>query len=288
MHDLIVPIDVIRSHRNHTHRLSQEKRLLSLEMAVEYINERGIIAFWPIKAIPMPSLWTATAGNRPVPDEHDDPGHVTWVWKDELLGKKKCFYARVFCKRNFFVSLDYLPYLYTLSNNFGDPSEEHYLHYQSGNLSRSAFTVYDTLLKNGPMDTISLKQEVHLSGKEGDQEFNRAIDHLQMQLMILPTGISHSGRWHYSFIYDLVPRQFPDLVEQCRFITDNIARKRLLLNFFCSTGFSTKKEIASIFKWKTDEITTTVDGLLNDQEILTAQLLENRQAISGYILSKLI
>lgn len=288
MHDLIVPIEVIRSHRHHTHRLSQDKRLLSLEMAVEFINEREIIAFWPINGIPMPSLWSATAGDRPVPDEHDDPGHVTWGWKDELLGNKRCFYARIFCRRNFFVSLEYLPYVYTLSNNYGDPSEEHYLRYQSGNLSRSAFNIYDKLLKNGAMDTISLKREVHLSGKDGDQEFNRAIDHLQMQLMILPTGISRSGGWHYSFIYDLVPRHFPGLIEQCRFITDIDARKRLLQNFFSSNGFSTKKEIASLFKWKSEEITATLDGLLNDYDILTVQLLENNQAISGYKLSKLI
>ena len=54
----------------------------------------------------MPSLWVAVAGDRPVPDEHDDPGHVTWGWKDGLLGKRRWYYGRVLRKRNTFISLD--------------------------------------------------------------------------------------------------------------------------------------------------------------------------------------
>jgi len=57
------------------------------EEAIRYVNERGFIYFWPINGILLPSLWEAVSGDRPVPNEHDDPGHVTWGWKDSLLGK---------------------------------------------------------------------------------------------------------------------------------------------------------------------------------------------------------
>lgn len=49
---------------------------------VDFVNERGSVYFWPIKDVTLPSLWTAVAG------AHDDPGHVSWGWKDSLLGQR--------------------------------------------------------------------------------------------------------------------------------------------------------------------------------------------------------
>ena len=79
-------LEALARYRTGTFRL--KKRLTSKEDAVEFVNERGFIYFWPIREITLPSLWTAAAGDRPVADAHDDPGHITWGWKDSLLGKK--------------------------------------------------------------------------------------------------------------------------------------------------------------------------------------------------------
>lgn len=62
---------------------------------LKYINQRGYILFWPIKKITFPRLWTATAGDRPVEDKHDDPGHITCRWKDKSLGKGYWYYAKI-------------------------------------------------------------------------------------------------------------------------------------------------------------------------------------------------
>lgn len=72
----------------------RKHRLLTVEQAIEFVQERGFVFFWPIKGIEFPSLWTAVAGDRPVANEHDDPGHVTWGWKDQMLGKPKGYYSR--------------------------------------------------------------------------------------------------------------------------------------------------------------------------------------------------
>jgi hypothetical protein len=180
MEKIKIPIEFIKEYRHKTFRLALNNRLHTIENAVEFINEHGIVAFWPLKDLPMPSLWAAAAGDRPVADEHDDPGHITWGWKDDLLGQKRCFYGRILCRRNFFVCLDILPNLYALSHNFGDPAEDHHILYQSGELSFAAFKIYDTLLNSGPKDTLALKRAAHLSGKEGEHQFNQAIDVLQM------------------------------------------------------------------------------------------------------------
>src|ERR1041385_9374016 len=78
----------LKSYRARTFRLPPSPRVTSPKAALEYVNTRGFIYFWPIKGIDLPSLWVAVAGNRVVADKHDDPGHIPWGWKDNSLGKK--------------------------------------------------------------------------------------------------------------------------------------------------------------------------------------------------------
>src|SRR6266498_2272607 len=71
----------VRRWRDTTYRRASERRLKSAEEAVAFVNEVGFCFFWPIEGAELPSLWDAVAGDRPVPNDHDDPGHVTWGWK---------------------------------------------------------------------------------------------------------------------------------------------------------------------------------------------------------------
>ena len=96
----------ILDYRAQTFRTAAGRRIATKEEAIAFVNERGYVYFWPIKEVTLPSLWTAVAGDRPVPDEHDDPGHVTWGWKDEMLGARQWYYAKVLRKRATFISLD--------------------------------------------------------------------------------------------------------------------------------------------------------------------------------------
>ncbi len=95
----ILDLKKLNSHRVRTFRLPPSPRVASPKAALEYINARGFIYFWPIKGIDLPSLWTAVAGNRVVADKHDDPGHITWGWKDNALGKKLWYYAKILRSR---------------------------------------------------------------------------------------------------------------------------------------------------------------------------------------------
>ena len=126
----------LNDHRSRTFCSAPGMRLTSQDEAVRFINQRGFIFFWPYKGFTFPSLWTAAAGDRPVADEHDDPGHVTWGWKDGLLGKRQVFYARVLKHRNTFISLDQLPYFYALSPNYGSPEEDYLIDYEAGKTDR--------------------------------------------------------------------------------------------------------------------------------------------------------
>ena len=79
-----IDIKKLQDHRYTTYRLENSLRLNSLQEAVEFVNECGFVSFWPIRDVSLPSLWNATAGDRPVPDNHDDAGHICWDGKTRL------------------------------------------------------------------------------------------------------------------------------------------------------------------------------------------------------------
>jgi len=253
------------------------QRLASPQEAIRFVNERGFVFLWPIKNVTLPSLWTAVAGNRPVADEHDDPGHITWSWKDSLLDKRVWYYGRVLKHKNTFVSLDTIPYFYALTPNYGDPEEDFLDQYRQGLLTLETKLVFEALLKEGPLDTLSLRKAAHLTGKTSDSAFNRALDTLQMQCKCLPVAISEAGRWGYAFVYDLTHRYYPDLAENARFISENKARQVLAHKYLASVGAASLKEISRLFIWPPELTLRALKSLVQAEEILEDVILENEK-----------
>ena len=67
-----------------------------------------------------------------------------------------------------------------------------------------------------------------MTNQGSDSPFNRALDNLQFTFRILPIGVAEAGAWNYAFIYDLVPRHYPDLIEQAHPISEWEARRALI------------------------------------------------------------
>jgi hypothetical protein len=237
----------IQQYRAKTYHTAPGLRVKSAEEAVTFVNERGFVYFWPVKNVLMPSLWNAAAGDRPVPNEHDDPGHVTWGWKDGMLGKRRWYYGRVLRKRNMFISLDVLPYFYALSPNYGDPDQDYLIDYEHGRLTAAAKQIYEALLYKGPLDTISLRKNAGLTSRTADSEYNHALDVLQTSFRILPVGVAEVGAWNYAFIYDIVNRHFPDILDRAHPISEPEARQKLVELYLRSVGVALLKEVKSIF-----------------------------------------
>jgi hypothetical protein len=251
-------------YRSLTFNTAPGMRLKSAEDAVNFVNLRSFAYFWPIKGITLPSLWAATAGDRPVADEHDDPGHITWNWKDELLPRKVWYYARVLHRRNTMLSLEALPYFYALSPNYGDPENDYLDQYQQGLMTNEARQVYEALLKKGPLDTISLRKEAHLSGTASGSRFNRALEDLQIEFKVLPVGVCEAGAWRYAFQYDLVPHHFPKLIDEAGAISEPQARRWILERYFLAVGAIEKREVGRLFGWRADALDRTIKALLAD------------------------
>jgi hypothetical protein len=253
----------LEAYQKSTFRLTGGQRLQNVDQAVAYVNQRGFIYFWPIKDVNLPSLWAATAGDRPVADAHDDPGHVTWGWKDGLLGKRRWYYAKVLRKKATIISLETLPYFYALSENYGSPEDDYVTLYEQGRLTQEARAVYEAILKDGPLDTIALRKATRLTSSESDSRFNRALSDLQADFKILPVGVSQAGRWRYAFIYDLAPRHFPDLIDRTRHIGDRQARQRLAELYFRSVGAAQPRCLRLLFGWSPPDIDRLLDDLVS-------------------------
>jgi winged helix DNA-binding protein len=260
----------LKSYRAQTFHLPPSPRVASPKAALEFVNTRGFVYFWPIKGIDLPSLWIAVAGDRVVADKHDDPGHITWGWKDSALGKKIWYYAKILRNKATMISLDTAPYFYALSENYGSPEEDYLLAYEEGRLTQAAKQVYEALLKEGALNTIDLRRAAKLTNAK-ESEFNKALEVLQSDFKILPVGVSDAGAWKYSFIYDIVTRHYPELAEKARFISEAEARRKLAELYFESVGAAQERDVSKLFGWQKELISRTIHGLVEKKKLVEAE-----------------
>jgi len=259
----------LKAYRLRSFHLLPAIRLTSPAAALDFVNERGFVYFWPISGIDLPSLWMAVAGERSVADKHDDPGHVTWGWKDAALPKKIWYYGKILRRKATIISLETAPYFYALSENYGSPEEDYLLAYEEGRLTQAAKQIYETLLDKGSLDTISLRKEARLSNAK-ESVFNRAMEDLQKDFKILPVGIAEAGAWKYAFRYDITTRHMPELAGKARRIGEAEARQKLVELYFASVGAAQLRDVTRLFGWPPELVRRTLEKLLQKGDLVEA------------------
>ena len=239
----------LRYHRTPSLRVRSEKEALG------YVNEIGFCFLFGEQGVEIPTLWAAVCGeDRPVPRHRHDPDKGrTWKWKDSLPSKGAIHYGKVLRRKPTLVSLEMLPHFYALSPNYGD-LYDYIDQYESGHLSVEAKQIYEALLEEGVMSTTNLRRAAGLAGGgDNARRFDRGITELQMELKIAKVGIARTNRWRYAYVYDLFPRQFPEIVEEARMIGTDEARETLLLRYLHNVVAQPEDATRRIFRWhKTD------------------------------------
>lgn len=274
---LVIDPGRLLDHRAQTFHTQPGLTLLNAQDAIRFVNERGFVFFWPIQAALLPSLWVAAAGDRPVPDDHDDPGHITWDWKDDQLDKRQWYYAKILRRKSTIISLEALPFFYALSPNYGEAYEDMLDQYHQGLVSLEEKQIFEALLREGPLDSLSLKRSAHLSSVQSEGRFNRAMDLLQTRFRVLPVGISRSGGWKYSFIWDLTDRYWPDLLEQARPISESQARVHLIERYLNSVGAASTREIRFLFGWTLSNTTRAIEKIVAAGALVRASLGKEKE-----------
>jgi hypothetical protein len=271
----MLTIERLQQFRTMTFGYDKKKKVKTKAEAIQYVNERGFIYFWPIRGITLPSLWGAVSGDRPVPNDHDDPGHISWNWKDSLLGKHIWYYGKILRKKATIISMDTAPFFYALSENYGSPEEDYLTIYEQGRMTQEAKAVYEALLEKSPLDTITLRKSAHLTSRESESRFNRALADLQSDFKIMPVGVVDAGSWHYAFAYDIVARHEPSLLENARYIGETDARQKILELYLRSVGAAQIKDITKLFSWKPVDITQAIHQLEQRKFIRIQKKLEH-------------
>jgi hypothetical protein len=236
--------DWVTAQREYRYRRTPERRLHTVESARAYVEEMGFCLFWPIANLEMPNMFHAIAGRvRSVPNEHDDPDiGKSWGWKDDSLDKRWWYYGKLIRKRATMVSLDLLPHFYACSNNYGDYERDYLDEYRDGKFSAEAKAVYETLLEEGPLNTVELRQKAHMANDSAKYRFDKTITDLQAQLKVLPVGIAPVGAWKYSFIYEILPRYYADLQERARPISRRDAQRTLIVRHLRNVGRRARRD----------------------------------------------
>jgi hypothetical protein len=266
---------LLRQREWNYHR-TPERRLSTPSDAQAFVAEVGFCHFWPIAGAELPNLFHAIAGCvRAVPHAHDDPDIGTsWGWKDDSLDKRWWYYGKLLRRRATLVSLDVLPLFYACSDNFGELSD-YEQEYADGLMTAEAHAVYEALLKHGPLDAVRLRREAHVAANSARSRFDRALVELQVSLKVLPVGVAQAGAWDYAFIYELLPRHFPQLAEQARAIKRSDARRMLVQRYLENVVCADRKAVGRVFdvlRWTPIELERTLASLVEAGSVVEAEL----------------
>src|SRR5712692_4150651 len=109
--------------------------------AVRFIDAVGYCLLFPIKKLPLPSLYYAVARrNIHLGPTWDKYCEMIWHWKDDLPRKRRAFYAKYFKGRGTFISLTLLPHFLAMRDSAASPGH-HERFYAGGRISHDARTI---------------------------------------------------------------------------------------------------------------------------------------------------
>ena len=262
--------DVVLAEREQRYRQRPKLRLQKEQEATHFVNDVGLCVLFPVQRMELPSLWGAIDGSTgPLPHYHDDEALAkTWRWKDTLPAQKLIYYGKLLRGKATLLALDLLPSFYALSPNFGGEAD-YLVEYKVGQLSREARDIYDVLLEEGALPTGELRRKAHLANRSQKYRYNRAIVELQRKLTVVKVDTTDAGPFHYSYVYDLFVRGYPDQVEAARFLFPQEARQRILQRYLDTAVVASREYLAWLFSWVHDDVNQAVDNLVEAGEAYT-------------------
>lgn len=263
--------DDIEILRNHTYRRTPARALQTVADVQRFIEEVGFCFAFKANNSELPCAWHAAAGERRPKyphHSHHDP-HISLIWraKDELPAARSVYYGKALKNRPTFVALEYLPDFITC---YGGPPAE--TAYQIGQLSVPAKRILGALLERSPQLTRELKEQAALAAPQNRQIFDRAMAELQKMFYIVKVAEFYEP---FTFVWDVVPRQFPNAVAAAEKRSRHAAQQRLLLRYLQSCFVARIIDMERMFRWTKSEIETALDVLVQQKKIAADMTLED-------------
>jgi hypothetical protein len=225
------------------------KRVVTPRHAVRFIDAVGYCVLFPVKNVPLPSLYQAAArlraGQGPKWDKHAE---LIWGWKDELPRRRQAFYAKYFKTRGTFISLALLPHFLSMR---GAPlaAGEHGRFYADGRISHDASVIWQALEEHGPMPTLELRHACKMESKAGNVRYKKAMLQLQCLLAVVHFGAEQETAAWASGRFELTARAFPEQIAAARSITPEAARATLAAKYFTWHPQAQSIVVRRLFGW---------------------------------------
>ena len=174
--------DEIEEHRDRQWRREETRRIETAYDAERFIDEVGFAACLTDSRRPGPSLYIAVCGRRdavlPRNVQKDEETSLTWVLKDEIVGRGKVYYGKLARGKATFVAPRMVPFFHAI---WGVRRSD-----EPARFSRDARAILKVLRKEWEMSTADLRDESRVRDRKA---FTRALDELQAAMIVVPSAV---------------------------------------------------------------------------------------------------
>jgi hypothetical protein len=243
----------MRPKKFNEHKPFGHRKITTAADAARFIRSAGFCMLFPIKNLPLLSLYEAIKGGKPPRDfTWDRDVENLWKWKDQLGKQRRAYYGKYFRGRGTFISLEFLPHFLTMRGSALKPDDFQQFH-AAGKISNEACVIWEALAKNGPMATLELRHACKFDSKRGNVRFKRAMLELQCLLVVVHFGTEQeTGAWA-SGRFELTSRAFPEAANAARKLTLEAARVAIAAKYREWHPGSEPARIARLFGWSKSE-----------------------------------
>jgi len=222
------------------------KRVKTPGDAIRFIEAAGFCLLFPVKNVPLPSLYFAMARQKLATWD----SHVAklWNWKADFPRQRRAFYAKYFKGRGTFISLKLLPYFLAMRET-ATSSEEHESFYAAGRITHDGCTIWKVLADHGPLPTLGLRHACKMDSKSGNVRFKKAMNELQCLLIVTHFGAEQETAAWVSGRFELTARAFRKQARQARTIAPESARAELARKYLAWHPDAQPMVLARLFGW---------------------------------------
>ncbi len=234
------------------------KRVKTPGDAVRFIDAVGFCLLFPVKNVPLPSLYYAMA--RCVPETWDSYVAKLWDWKADFPRHRRAFYAKYFKGRGTFISLKFLPHFLAMRETAAAP-DDYERFYAAGRITHDAHVIWKALAAHGPLATLELRHACKMDRKPGNVRFKKAMNELQCRLIVTHFGAEQETAAWASGRFELTARAFPNQARQARGIAAESAQAALARKYLEWHPGIPPITLARLFGWsKTDAAAASADS----------------------------
>jgi hypothetical protein len=225
----------IEEYRDERWRREATRQVETAYQAERFIEQVGFAACLTDSRRPGPSLYVAVCGRRdavlPRNVQKDPEASLTWVLKDEIVGRGKVYYAKLTRGKTLFLAPRMIPYFHAV---WGVRRAE-----ENRRLSREAQAILRVLRKEWEMSTSDLR---HDSGLKDRKVFTRALDELQAAMIVVPSEVYYQQK--FTYIWTLAIARFPDAL--LRRVSRETALREIARSFLAGAGLTIPGEMARV------------------------------------------